>query len=67
MNTSTMPESESAILSTGRRYPLSYSRALELARELIVEEANQRDSSLSEDAIELAAARRCALLMRNYL
>jgi hypothetical protein len=66
MNTSTVLESESAILSTWRRYPLTYPRSLELARELVVEEANQRGSYLSEDEIDLRAARRAAVLLRNY-
>jgi hypothetical protein len=66
MSTSTIPESELAIQPSWRRYPLTYPRALELARELVVEEANQRGSYLSEDEIELRVARRAAVLLRNY-
>jgi hypothetical protein len=45
-------------------HPMNYVRAFQLARRLVVEEANSRGRELSHDELEFKAARRAAEILR---
>ena len=54
-----------AVRLARRREPLTYSQALEFARQLVAQEAYERGSDISADALELAAAKRAAQVFRQ--
>jgi hypothetical protein len=53
--------------STRRRAPLTYPQALEIARQLVAQEASDRGNAMSEDELELAAAKRASKVFRHLI
>jgi hypothetical protein len=55
-----------ATQSARRRAPITYFQARELARQIVLQEVRQQGSSMSDDEIEAAAAKRAAKVYRQF-
>jgi hypothetical protein len=67
MNLATPSQSEQSCQALWRRQPLTYPQALERARQFVNLEAYERGSDMSDEAIELAAAKKAAQIFRQSI
>jgi hypothetical protein len=67
MSFATPSQSAQSRQAVSRRPPLTYPQALERARQLVIQEANERGSELSDEAMELAAAKKAAQIFRQSI